>query len=72
MANFENIIVGGILKIKDASFLRDPSLIKIYENTHAVVVAKDIDKNTVAIKFFDGTTKWVKIERVTNTFEIME
>ena len=72
MANFENIIVGGVLKIKDASFLKDPSLIRMYENTHAVVVAKDGGNNTVAIKFFDGTTKWVKIERVTNTFEIME
>jgi hypothetical protein len=72
MANFDNINVGCVLKIKDASFMKDPVLIEKYINTYATVLMKDFSVGTVYLNLFDGIRRWVKVERVTNTFEIME
>lgn len=72
MANFENITVGGILKLKDTSFMKDKTLVATYRNTYARVIAKDESAGTIRIELFDGTLKWVKVERVTGTFELVE
>ena len=72
MANFDKVEIGSILKLMDASFLKDPSLVTKYQGTYTVVLAKDAEKNTILVRLFDGNKKWVKSIRVADSFEVME
>ena len=72
MANFDNIEVGGVLVMKDTSFMRDGEAILRYKDSYAVVIQKDREHDTVRIRFEDGKTMWVKSGRVSDTYEILE
>jgi len=69
MANFDNIVIGGVLKIKDISSLKGSEK---YLDTYAKVIMVDKEHDTVRLKMFDGSMRWLKVNRVTDTFEIFE
>lgn len=69
MANFDSIVVGGVLKIKDTSSMKNGER---YLDTYAKVVMTDPTAQTVRLKMFDGSLRWLRVSRVTDTFEVVE